>query len=222
MTLLSCFLEAVTLKLSTFWTTCPLAWFGQTEAQFSLRNISSDDTKYYYVVAALDANTATRALSIISSPPAEQKYELLKSFLTSAFGISEPQRANGLGDRKPSELLDLMLTLLEDHKPCFIFKQIFLRQLPEKLRVPLTNSPHKTDLIMLALEVDNLLTSLGSSPEFQCSQIQSANTDAIETNSICWYHRRFGTNAQRCDRSGKHYSGFIKKTTQGNAKAGRR
>ena len=66
-------LEAVTLKLPTFWTTCPLAWFAQTEAQFSLRNISSDDTKYYYVVAALDANTATRALSIISSPPAEQK-----------------------------------------------------------------------------------------------------------------------------------------------------
>ena len=39
-----------------------------------------------------------------------------------------------------------MLTLLGDHKPCFIFKQIFLRQLPEKLRVPLANSPHKTDL----------------------------------------------------------------------------
>ena len=221
-------LEAVTLKLPTFWTTCPLAWFAQTEAQFSLRNISSDDTKYYYVVAALDANTTTRALSIISSPPAEQKYELLKSFLTSAFGLSEPQRANalldlnGLGDRKPSELMDSMLTLLGDHKPCFIFKQIFLRQLPEKLRVPLANSPHKTDLRMLALEADNLLTSLGSSPEFQCSQIQSANTDAIETNSICWYHRRFGTNAQRCDRSCKHYSSFIKKTTQGNAKAGRR
>ena len=220
-------LEAVTLKLPTFWTTCPLTWFVQTEAQFSLRNISSDDTKYYYavLVAALDANTATRALSIISSPPAEQKYELLKSFLTSAFGLSEPQRANalldlnGLGDRKHSELMDSMLTLLGDHTPCFIFKQISLRQLPEKLRVPLANSP---DLRMLALEADNLLTSLGSSSEFQCSQIQYANTDAIETNSICWYHRRFGTNAQRCDRSCKHYSSFIKKTTQGNAKAGRR
>ena len=134
-------LEAVTLKLPTFWTTCPLAWFAQTEAQFSLRNISSDDAKYYYVVAALNANTATRTLSIISSPPAEQKYELLKSFLTSAFGLSEPQTANalldlnGLGDRKPSQLMDSMLTLPGDHKPCFIFKQIFLRQLPEELRV---------------------------------------------------------------------------------------
>ena len=129
-------------------------------------------------------------MSIISSPPAEQKYELLKSFLTSVFGLSEPQRANalldlnGLGDRKPSELVDSMLTLLEDHKPCFIFKQIFLRQLPEKLRVPLANSPHKTDLRMLTLGADNLLTSLGSSSEFKCSQIQSANTDAIETNSV--------------------------------------
>ena len=107
-------LEAITLKLPTFWTTCPLAWFAQTEAQFSLRNISSDDTKYYYVVAALDANTATTAFSIISSPPAEQKYELLKSFLTSAFRLSEPQRANalldltGLGARTVSSLVLLV------------------------------------------------------------------------------------------------------------------
>ena len=125
-------LEVVTLKLPTFWTTCPLVWFAQTEAQFSLRNISSDDTKYYYVIAALDANTATRALSIISFPPAEQKYELLKSFLTSAFGLSEPKRANalldlnGLGDRKPSELMDSMLTLLGDQWQPLAF---FSRQL---------------------------------------------------------------------------------------------
>ena len=131
-------LEAVTLKLPIFWTTCPLAWFAQTEAQFSLRNISSDDTKYYYVIAALDANTATRALSIISSPPAEQKYELLKSFLTSAFGLSEPQRANalldlnGLGDRKPSELMDSMLTLLGFHKPYFIFFSNISQTTPRK------------------------------------------------------------------------------------------
>ena len=60
-------LEAETLKLPTFWTTCPLAWFAQTEAQFSLRNISSDDTKYYYVVAALDPTPLRGRCQ--SSPP---------------------------------------------------------------------------------------------------------------------------------------------------------
>ena len=62
-------IKAVALKLPTFWTTFPLAWFAQTEAQFALRNISSDGTKYFHVAAALDSQTATRALSVIASPP---------------------------------------------------------------------------------------------------------------------------------------------------------
>ena len=88
---------------------------------------------------------------MIAAPPLTNKYEALKSFLCSDFGLSETERAktlldlSGLGDRKPSELMDSMLGLLGDHKPCFIFKQIFFRQLPEKIRVPLANSP-KRDL----------------------------------------------------------------------------
>ena len=101
-------IEAVALELPTFWTTCPLAWFAQTKAQFALRNLSSDDTRNFHVEAALDSQTATRALSVIASPPLTNKYEALKSFLCSAFGLSETERANtsldlsGLGDRKPS------------------------------------------------------------------------------------------------------------------------
>ena len=82
-----------------------------------------DDTRYFHVVAALDSQTATRALSVIASPPLTNKYEALKSFLCLALGLSETERANtlldlsGLGDRKPSELMDSMLVLLGDHKP---------------------------------------------------------------------------------------------------------
>ncbi|GFR67612.1 transposon Ty3-G Gag-Pol polyprotein [Elysia marginata] len=47
----------------------PTAWFAQTEAQFALRGITADETKYYHVVAALDAATASRSLAVISSPP---------------------------------------------------------------------------------------------------------------------------------------------------------
>ena len=52
-----------------------------------------------------------------------------------------------------------MLAHLGDHKPCFIFKQIVFPQLPEKVRVPLTNSPKK-DLRILSLEADRILASL--------------------------------------------------------------
>ena len=160
--------------------------------------------RYFHVVAALDSQTATRALSVIASPLLTNIYEALTSFLCSAFGLSETERANtlldlsGSGDRKPSELMDSMLALLGDHKPCFIFEQIFFRQLPEKVRVSLANSP-KTDLRMLSLEADRILASL--SPEFTLSE-------SAEVSTVCWFHRRFGSKARRCDRTCKHYSSF--------------
>ena len=80
--------ESVALKLPTFWVTSPSAWFAQAEAQFALRNISQDDTKYYYVVASLDSATATRALSVIAQPPQANKYVCLKTFLTSALVLT--------------------------------------------------------------------------------------------------------------------------------------
>ena len=48
----------VAIKLPTFWTESPLAWFAQAEAQFAIRGIVNDDTKYYHVVSALDNSTA--------------------------------------------------------------------------------------------------------------------------------------------------------------------
>ncbi|GFR99922.1 Gag pol protein [Elysia marginata] len=62
----------------------PLAWFAQAEAQFALRNIIQDETKYYHVVAALDTTTANRALSVLTSHSSTDKYNAIKSFLTSA------------------------------------------------------------------------------------------------------------------------------------------
>ena len=61
--------ETVSLKLPTFWTSQPEVWFTQAEAQFRLRKITADETKYFYVVAALDQPTATRLLDLISRPP---------------------------------------------------------------------------------------------------------------------------------------------------------
>ena len=102
--------------------------------------------------------------------------------------------------------MDSMLALLGDHKP---FKQIFFRQLLEKVCVPLSNSP-KTDFRILSLEANRTLTSL--SPE--CNLSESA-----EVSTVCWFHRRFGSKAQHCDRTCKHFSSFTHNHRQRNAKA---
>lgn len=226
-------IETVALKLPTFWTSCPSAWFAQTEAQFALRGITADETKYYHVVAALDAATASRALSIISSPPPNCKYDSLKSFLTGAYELSEAEKAaalldiRDLGDNKPTELMDKMLALLGDHKPCFLFRQIFLRMLPESIRAPLANSPNMTNYRALAKEADNLYNSLTPSMRV-CSSIQQTSLsppmftpdNLPELDTICWFHRKFGSNARRCTKPCKHFNTFKGKKHQENGRAG--
>ena len=100
--------HAVAVKLPTFWSAQPDVWFAQVEAQFHLRGITAGDTKYYHVLAALDQDTATRLIDLITSPPADNKYTALKTRLTETFGLSERERASRLlhfrplGDTKPS------------------------------------------------------------------------------------------------------------------------
>ena len=102
-------MEAVSLMLPSFRTSTPTTWFAQVEAHFIVRNITNNDTKYYYVVAALDPSTANRAKSLLAAPPTSNKYDAIKKLLTSAYELSNYERATalynlaGLGDSKPSE-----------------------------------------------------------------------------------------------------------------------
>ena len=63
---------------------------------------------------------------------------------------------------------------------------------------------------MLSFEADRILASI--SPE--CNLSESA-----EVNTVCWYHRRFGSKAQRCDRTCKHNSNFTHNHRQRNVNA---
>ena len=63
--------NAVALKLPAFWAAQPQVWFAQAEAQFGIKNVTKDATRYYYVVAALDQHTAGRLVDSLSKPPGE-------------------------------------------------------------------------------------------------------------------------------------------------------
>ena len=127
--------HAVGLKLPVFWADQPRVWLQQAEAQFAVRNVTADNTKYHYVVAALDQATALGVIDVLEDPPQHNKYDNLKRRLTYIFGLSRRQRADqlldiglhSLGDRRPSQLMDEMLALLGSHKPCMLFESIFLR-----------------------------------------------------------------------------------------------
>ncbi|CAI5657481.1 unnamed protein product [Oreochromis niloticus] len=85
---------AVALKLPDFWLHDPPSWFVHVEAQFALRGISADDTKYHYVVASLDRLATRRAMTLLRDPPAQGKYAALKELLMPSPTLNEPNSSS--------------------------------------------------------------------------------------------------------------------------------
>ena len=207
--------NAVSLKLPTFWTSQPEVWLTQAEAQFHIRNITADTTKYYYVVSALDQPTASRLLDVLQTPPAEDKYGHLKQQLLRTFALTRRDRSARLlnmasisiGDRKPSEILADMRSLAAGHT-CMLFEEIFLRQMPEDIRLQMAQQDF-TDLDVVAERADalwharsqpgniNKVTQLKRNPK------QPINTpkdsDTVSKGDWCFYHTKFGSKAKKCN-----------------------
>ena len=206
--------NAVSLKLPEFWEQQAATWFIQAEAQFALRQITADETMYYYVVSALSGSTAARIVSLLEDPPGDDKYSAIKARLLDTFGLTESERAKqllalpGLGESKPSELMDHMLALLGNHKPCFIFRELFLSQLPEQVRSALANT-HIKDYRELAKAADAFHAATRScsvTTPFAAS-VEPVNAVAArpapaaqrrEVSGLCFFHARFGREAKKC------------------------
>ena len=172
----------------------------------------------------LDSDTAIRALFIITSPPDTEKLKAIKTFLISAFELSECERAlfnlPGLSDLKPLELMNVMLSLLGTHKPCFLFKLLFLQQLADYVPAPLATST-LTDYRTLAQDADQIYLSGHHHPE---NTIQEVNATGYKSNKVpppstsnlCWYHHRFGKSAKKCLPHCKHYDNYNRNQNQVN------
>ena len=209
--------NAVALKLPAFWVDHPWVWLQQAEAQFALKNITADVTKYYYVVMALDQTTALRVIDILEDPPEHGKYDNLRRRLTDVFCLSPRQRADrlliygahSLGDMRPSQLMGEMLGLLGGHKPCLLFESIFLKSMPEDVRMQLTMASFD-DPRALAKTADALWQARGQQSVVFAADNRSPPTSdnraprnarpraTHRATDICYYHRRFGNAARKC------------------------
>ena len=219
---------AVALKLPSFYTHNPKFWFVFSENQFRLKHITSDETKFAYVVTSLTEDVAERVMRTLSDPPEKDKYGALKAHLLKEYTLSRSERAAalldmpGLGDMKPSQLLTKMLALLptdEAQKPGIIFHELFMRQLPADVRAHLTD---KADLPLdkLAEEADRFFSTAGQ----RISAVRPAQpprpapparahsravpphprpaavpkTPRPGAGTLCFYHATFGERAYRC------------------------
>ncbi|XP_044728132.1 uncharacterized protein LOC123291779 [Chrysoperla carnea] len=139
-------IDRVSVKLPPFWKTRPQYWFVQAEANFHLANITSDSSKYNYVISVLDESVFDHVGNILTNPPETQRYETLKKQLLSAFTDNERMRIRklltdlSLGDRKPTHLLQEMRQLAGDHLDEDFFKSLWLQRLPHHAQTILAAS----------------------------------------------------------------------------------
>ena len=116
-------IAAVSLKLPPFWPVNPAVWFLQVEAQFTLKGIVQQRTKFDHVIAVLTPEVATEVRDLILNPPGDAPYNLLKAALFKWTEASEQHKLQQLlkaeepGDRKPSQLLQCTQELLWDASP---------------------------------------------------------------------------------------------------------
>ena len=70
--------------------------FLQTDAQFNIRKVADDTTKYYYAVSSLDQSTTSRITDFLANQPLDNKYGALMERLLQMFGLSIRNQAHRL------------------------------------------------------------------------------------------------------------------------------
>ena len=153
----------VSIKLPPFWSADPEVWFAQVEAQFSTRRVTSQKTRFDYVVSSLGPEFATEIRDLLLRPPADNPYNTLKTELIKRTAASEQRKlqqlisGEELGDRKPTQLLRRMQQLLGERAADPVAEALFLQRLPSNVRMVLASTADTMDLNTLADMADKVV-----------------------------------------------------------------
>lgn len=184
-------LAALALKLPPFWPKDPTLWFAQVEAQFETRGITSQGTKYAYVVASLSPEFAQEIRELLINPPQQNPYNTIKQELVKRTSESEQKRlrklliSEELGDRKPSQLLRRMKQLLGDSTlEDSILRQLFLQRMPQNVQLILASTDDTINLEELALIADRILEQSGVPIVAGTTRVTSPPTPSGATSGL--------------------------------------
>ncbi|BHF77644.1 hypothetical protein SprV_0602075300 [Sparganum proliferum] len=153
-----------TFDLPSVWLGDIALWLRTVESRFALRQITREDTKFHYVVAALPMVIATDLRDIIDWPPTEAPYTALKEALISRISLSTQKRLQrliseeDLGNRKPTQLLRRLEQLADGQMlDATMFKQLFLQRLPPSVQAILAPNIPSSTVQTLAATADRIL-----------------------------------------------------------------
>ncbi|XP_035216669.1 uncharacterized protein LOC118190085 [Stegodyphus dumicola] len=136
--------ETAAVKIPIYNPIDPALWFAMCEATFALaapKPITDSKTKFNYCVAHLPPEFAALVRDIILRERTDSSYEDLKATITERCGESSTSEIRKLltyeqlGDRKPSELLRVMIRRVEKYNvPDSLLLELFMHQIPPNVQ----------------------------------------------------------------------------------------
>ncbi len=211
----------VTLKLPPFIEDDPEAWFALIEAQFELRYILADSTKFYHAISVLQGEAQRQVKDILKLPKeTEDKYNRLKARLIESYGMHELDRAAKVmnwpemsPDEKPSVYINSLLAMLaditDDHP---FFRATVLSKLPVELTEILRATCDCKDVRTIAKVADQIWNGSriganrktlvqafkGQSQKGKIGNSKGRFDDFPNVNGLCPWHHMYGTKAKAC------------------------
>ncbi|BHF71759.1 hypothetical protein SprV_0401481900 [Sparganum proliferum] len=181
-------LSGLVSPLPDFWQHAPELYFFHIEATFHSAKITRETDKYYKLVEVLPPTILSQVPTILRDPPTDAPYTKLKAELLRLTPVSDRQRYHALvkeealGDRKPSELLRCMRSLVGnmaiDDK---FLKEMFLERLLMSVQTILASGPDDLDISKPAEMADRTMEveRLSSPTIAQVSQPLTVSTSDL-------------------------------------------
>lgn len=175
----------VGVRVPPFWPEEPEIWFSQIEGQFAIAGITSDVTKFHYVISQLDRQFSKEVKDIITQPPASNKYGKIKDELIKRLGDSSEKKSQQLlmheelGDRKPSQFLRHLQDLAGKQVTEEFLRTMWISRLPWNIQSVLAAQPN-AELSLLADLADRIHAVVKSTPQVaSTSQAPGSSLDAV-------------------------------------------
>jgi hypothetical protein len=195
------------VDLPAFWDADPVLWFRHCESDFRRAGTVSSGVKFDHVVGKLPnaVSLSCRSLLLFINFEDKDAYERLKEHLCKNYSKSKWQQGYalldhpGLGDRRPSQLLqDMRALLLEKEAEGVLFQCLFLKRLPTSM----------SDAVMAA-ELENI-KDMAVMADCLHDKPAAAGVSAVTVQPPCCTHvsaidskRKFNRSGRSPNRSGR-------------------
>lgn len=161
-------------------------WFIQIDHWFTVNRITSDNTRFSTVVAALDPNLLQQIYETVRNPPVANKYDALRNAVIRNFTESEQRRAQQfvsglqLGDKRPSHLLNELRRIGGENQDENFVKVLWMNRLPIQVQTCLAASA--SPLNDLAILADSVMETFRIGESFNVNVVRPESNHPSTSN----------------------------------------